>query len=358
MNISWRHIARSALLAVRMPAIALALSLVIGSVIMLISGVSPLEGYRSIITGSFGSPTAIGRTLEAATPLILTGIAVALAFRGGLFNIGADGQFTAGALVAAFVGVILDVPAPWGILPIVVLGGAAGWCVGALAGYLKVKFKAHEVVTTIMLNFIVGNIAIWFLLNPLSAGTEVPGSARVLEGNELPRLSPAFGGLHWGFAIAIVCAVLVTVYLWRTSRGLELRIYGLAPKSARFLGVSRVGAAVAAIGGGGVFAGIAGAGEVLGTYGNMSVPFVTNLGFLGIGVALLGRNHPIGCIIGGVILGALSAGGQQMQFDLGISAHLSEILVGVILLFVTTNIALRRRPAAVTPAVAIAEEKV
>lgn len=316
------------------PALALLASLVIGSVILVASGVGPLAAYSSLARGAFGSPEAIGRTLATATPLILTGLAVAMAFRGGLFNIGADGQFTAGAVTAAWLGVTVALP---GVLsPMVVLAGAAlaGAVVGGLAGYLKARFGAHEVVVTIMLNFIVLNLATWLLLHPLSGNLQVPGSAKVREVNVL---SPVGGqsDVHWGLVVAVVSAIVAAVLLWRTPYGLELRVAGMSARAARYSGVRPVSAALLALGGGGAFAGLAGAGEVLGTYGNMTVPFVTNLGFLGIGVALLGRNHPVGCIAGGIVLGALSTGAQQMQFDLGISVALAEVLIGVVLIFIT-----------------------
>jgi ABC-type uncharacterized transport system permease subunit len=335
------------------PVAALVVSLVIGAIVMALSGVDPSAGYSSLLRGAFGSTQALGRTLETATPLILTGIAVALAFRGGLFNIGGDGQFAAGAVTAAWVGVALGLPGPLGPIAVLVLGALAGAVVGAFAGFLKARFGAHEVVVTIMLNFIVANLATWLLLHPLSGHTQVPGSALIDPANRLAPLSGSLGGVHWGFVVALVCAVAAWLLLWRTARGFELRVAGLAPAAARYAGVSPVAAAALALGGGGAFAGIAGAGEVLGTYGHMTVPFVTNLGFLGIGVALLGRNHPLGCIAGGIVLGALSAGGQQMQFDVGISPSLTNVLVGVLLAFVTVNVLRtrgRRQRAAEPPA--------
>lgn len=331
---------RNALLA---PVMALAASLVIGAIVMLISGVNPLVAYDSLLKGSFGSASAIGKTLSNATPLILTGIAVAFAFRGGLFNIGADGQFAAGAVTAAWLGVTLRLPGVLGPITVLLAAGLAGAVVGGLAGILKARFRAHEVVVTIMLNFIVTNFAMWLLLHPLSAHTQVPGSAAINPDNAMPALLDSIPGVHFGLVVALVAAIVATVYLWRTPSGLELRVTGISAKAAKYSGVSGTVAAIIALGAGGAFAGLAGAGEVLGTYGNMTVPFVTNLGFLGIGVALLGRNHPLGCVVGGIILGALSAGGQRMQFDLGISAHLTEILVGVVLIFITMEIVITRR---------------
>ncbi|MDP1719704.1 MAG: ABC transporter permease [Candidatus Nanopelagicaceae bacterium] len=329
--------------AVLSPILALSASLLVGAAVMLLSGVDPIAAYGSLLNGAFGSTSAIGRTLANATPLILTGLAVALPFRGGLFNIGADGQFAAGAVTAAWLGVSLRLPGVLGPIAILIASAMAGAIVGAIAGYLKSRFKAHEVVTTIMLNFILINFAMWLLLHPLSAHTQVPGSAQINSGNALPQIFASMPKVHFGFIVAILGAIVATVFLWRTPAGLELRIAGISPKAAKYSGVKPTMAALIALGGGGAFAGLAGAGEVLGTYGNMTVPFVTNLGFLGIGVALLGRNHPIGCIVGGLILGALSAGGQRMQFDLGISAHLTEILVGLILIFISMRIVRTKR---------------
>jgi simple sugar transport system permease protein len=319
------------------PVAALGVSLLIGAVIMAVSRVDPLTGYRSLMAGAFGSPQAIGRTLQNATPLILTGLAVAFAFRGGLFNIGGDGQFAAGATAAAWGGVALGLPGGLGPVAILLLGALAGGLVGAVAGALKARFGAHEVVTTIMLNFVVADLSTWLLLNPLSAHGQVPGSAPVRPSNQVPPLAAVLGGAHWGLAAALIAVAVAVLVLWRTPYGLEMRVSGLAPRAARYAGASPTVVAVTALGGGGVFAGLAGAGEVLGSYGNMTVPFVTNLGFLGIGAALLGRNHPVGCVVGGLVLGALAAGGQQMQFDVGISAHLTDVLVGVVLLLVTVR---------------------
>ena len=329
--------------AVLPPVLALIASLLVGAVVMLVSGVNPAAAYASLLRGAFGSPVALGRTLSNATPLILTGIAVAFSFRGGLFNIGADGQFAAGAVTAAWLGVSLKLPGLLGPIAVLLAAAIAGGIVGGLAGYLKARFKAHEVVTTIMLNFIVINIAMWLLLHTLSGHTQVPGSAPIYAGNALPHLFSWLPKAHLGLVIAILSAMVATIFLWRTPAGLEVRVAGISAKAAKYSGVNPTVAALIALGGGGAFAGLAGAGEVLGTYGNMTVPFVANLGFLGIGVALLGRNHPLGCIVGGIILGALSAGGQQMQFDLGISAHLSEILVGVVLIFITMQMLQTKR---------------
>lgn len=319
------------------PIIALLCSLVLGAGIILASGVNPLNAYGALLQGALGSPEAVDRTVENATPLILTGLAVAFAFRGGLFNIGADGQFYAGAVTAAWAGVVFQLPAHLGLGLTLVLGALAGGLVGGFAGYLKAAFGAHEVVTTIMLNFIVVDFANWLLLGPLSGHSQVPGSAMIPSVNQLPPLNASLGSAHWGFVIALAAALVSYLLLWRTAMGMDLRIAGLAPLAARYTGMSPTLGAILALGIGGMFAGLAGAGEVLGTYGHMTVPFVANLGFLGIGVALLGRNHPLGCVIGGLILGGLAAGGQQMQFQVGLSARLADVLIGVILLLVTAQ---------------------
>lgn len=328
---------RSVIVVLATPLVALLCSLVIGALIIIFSGASPIDTYAALFQGAFGSWEALGHTIENATPLILTGLAVAFAFRGGLFNIGADGQFYAGAVTAAWAGVVLRLPAPGGLVLALLAGALAGGALGALAGYLKAAFGAHEVVTTIMLNFIMIDLANWLLLGPLSAHAQVPGSALISAANQLPALSANLGGAHWGFVVSLLAAVSCYVVLWRTPLGMDVRMAGLAPRAARYSGMRPIVGAVLSLGIGGIFGGLAGAGEVLGTYGHMTVPFVTNLGFLGIGVALLGRNHPLGCVVGGLILGGLAAGGQQLQFQVGLSAHLADILIGVILLLVTAQ---------------------
>lgn len=327
----------SVLIALRPQVFALVIALLVGAVLLAASGLDPVAAYRSLFTGAFGSSQAWGRTLQTATPLILTGIAVAFAFRGGRFNIGGDGQFAAGAVVAAWLGVALPLPPVVGPVVVLLAAALAGGAVGGFAGILAARFGAHEVVTTIMLNFIILNLTAWLLLNPLSGHTQTPGSAIVGPHATLPTFGAWLPAVHLGLLVAILVAAVATFVLWKTPVGLELRVAGFSAKAAQYAGRSPAAAAVIALGVGGACAGLAGAGEVLGTYGHMTVPFVTNLGYLGIGVALLGRNHPIGCIFGGVVLGALATGGQQMQFDLGVSSRLTELLVGVILLCVTVT---------------------
>lgn len=347
-----RERGRAALRATAGPTLAVGLSLAIGAVIVFASGGDPVAAYIALFDGAFGSARAIGRTLQNATPLILTGLAVAVAFRGGLFNIGGEGQFYVGGVTGAWLGVSLGLPLGLGIAVSIVGGAVAGALLAAIAGVLKARTGAHEVITTIMLNFIGINLANWLLLHPLSAGRTFPGSEDVRQANVLTPLSEATGNAHLGLLIALAAAALVYVVLWRTPLGYEIRVVGFAARAAEHAGIPIASRIILTMAIGGAFAGVAGAVEVLGTHGRMTVPFVVNVGFTGIGVALLGRNHPVGCVVGGLVFGALAAGGQAMQFATGIPLNLVIIVTALVLLFATAERLLpavrgRRQPAGV-----------
>jgi simple sugar transport system permease protein len=314
---------------------ALAFSLLIGLVVLALSGNDPLLAYAAMFEGAFGSLPALGRTLANATPLILTGIAVAFAFRAGLFNIGAEGQLFVGAIASAAIAPVVG--ATVGTIAALAGAMAAGGLFAGIAGWLKARFGAHEVITTIMLNFIGINFAYYMINVWIGADTQLPGTEPIADSTRLGPIAPALGEAHLGFVVAVAVALAATALLWRTARGYDLRVVGSAPDAARYAGISVATNTVVAMVVSGAFAGLAGGVEVLGSYGRMVNPFVTELGFIGIGVALLGRNHPIGCVVGGIVFGALAAGGQYMQLQLGISIKMVSILTGAALLFVTAE---------------------
>ena len=319
-----------------LPLGALLFSLAIGAVILVASGTDPIAAYAAMAEGSFGSSAAIGRTLRNATPLILTGTAVAFAFRAGLFNIGGEGQLFVGAVAGAWIGPLVA-RGSLGTVAALVAGGVAGGLFAGIAGVLKARFGAHEVITTIMLNFIGINLAYYLINTRLGAGTQLPGTEAIDPSTRLGPITASLGSAHRGLFVALGAAVVATVVLWRTARGYDLRVVGTAPGAARYAGISVAANTVVAMVISGSFAGLAGAVEVLGSYGRMINPFVTELGFIGIGVALLGRNHPLGCVVGGLVFGGLAAGGQHMQLTLGVSTQMVGILSGAALLFVTAE---------------------
>lgn len=345
------------------PFVAIVFSFAIGAVIMLATGYNPVAAYAALFEGAFGSPAslgrillyelrltdaapgpqdtaslaAIGRTLVNTTPLIFTGLAVAVAFRAGLFNIGGEGQFFMGAMAAAWLGVALGFLGP-GAIPIVLIAcGISGFLWGAIPGALKAYFGAHEVITTIMLNFIAIFLTSYLTRVPLDREGVLPGTEPITESAMIPILGAGLGLANYGIFLALLAAVTAYLLLWRTKTGFELRAVGFSPGAANYAGIGIGRNTVLALAIGGAFAGLGGGIEVMGVYGNMDLPFVRNVGFTGIGVALLGRNHPVGVVLGALIFGALASGGQQMQFDTQVPLDLTSVLTAVILLFVTAT---------------------
>ena len=323
--------------ALLFPLIAIVLSFLIGAVIVLLTGNNPVAAYVALFNGALGDPTAIGRTLVNATPLIFTGLAVAVAFRAGLFNIGGEGQLFIGAVTAAWLGVSLGFLGPVAIPVVLAACVITGFLWGSIPGFLKAYFGAHEVITTIMLNFIAINLAYFLAQNPLRQEGPIPGTESIDFAARIPAISFALGRANYGFFVALLAAVAVYLLLWRTRRGFEMRAVGLSPAAANYAGMHLGLNTILALAIGGSLAGLGGGVEVLGVYGNMDVPFVTNLGFNGIGVALLGRNHPVGVVLGALLFGGLYAGAQEMQFATDVPLQLATVLLAIILLLVTAT---------------------
>lgn len=329
--------------AVVIPLLAVITAFVIGGIIMLLAGVTvsqTLQAYWALIQGSVGSVKAISETLTAATPLILTGLAVAIAFRAGLFNIGGEGQMLIGGMTALMVGFSFS-GLPWFLhLPLALLAGVIGGAAwGFIPGYLRARTGAHEVITTIMLNYIALRL-VEFLLTLTyfqKSGRNDPVSKSVERSAELPQLlgwlDPALR-VHLGLFVALAAAALVNWLLFRTTLGFEFRAVGANPAAARYAGmsVSRVYVLVMVIAGG--LAGLAGTGQVLGVLGRATPGFSASLGFDGIAVALLGRSNPWGVVAAAVLFGGLRAGGQQMQVEAGVGIDLIAVIQALIIIFV------------------------
>jgi simple sugar transport system permease protein len=327
--------------AASIPIVAVILAAVIGAMILAISGADPLAAYRALLEGALGRPTAIQRTLEKATPLIFSGLAVAFAFKGGLFNIGAQGQLLFGAIVAAAVGFgIEDLPA---IIhaPLALLAGAlAGAFYGFIPGALKTYTGAHEVITTIMLNFIAINITDYLADGPWkdpSPTNIVARTPRIFPSAEIPII----GNVPMGFLLAVLAAVVVWWLLWRTTLGYEVRTVGLNPSAAKYAGVRVSMIIVLTMMLSGFLAGLGGAVETQGIVGRFQPGFNTGLGFDGITVALLGRTSPFGVIPAALILGIMRAGSSQMQFNAGVAPEITDVITAFILFFVAADVIVR-----------------
>ncbi|MED4604012.1 ABC transporter permease [Paenibacillus validus] len=323
------------------PLAAIVLGLLVGAIIMLIGGYNPLLAYASLVEKVVGDPYSIGETIREITPLILTGLSVAFAFRTGLFNIGAEGQYIIGMTGATFIGIKLQLPF-WIHAPLAIIVGAvlAGlW--GAIAGYLKAKRGVNEVITTIMLNwialFLSNYIVREFLLQPgQQRSYKIHESAMI----SLPALSEAFGNarLHWGTLIAIIGAVIFYVLLWKTRQGYELRAVGHSPSAAEYAGMSVNRNVVKAMFVGGVFAGLAGVFEVLGVFHYQTIAAGSSgYGFDGVAVALLGGNHPLGVVLAATLFGSLTYGSAGMSFGADVPPEIIRVIIGLVIFFVASH---------------------
>jgi general nucleoside transport system permease protein len=319
-----------------------------------------LEAYTALLTGAFGDPgkfiealkagtpeawaTAfrpLSETLVAATPLIFTGLAVAVSFRSGVFNIGGDGQFVLGALGATAMALLLhDVFgitfSPLTLVLSIVAGIAfgAGW--GFIPGFLKARTGAHEVITTIMLNYIALMIVQLALrtdfMRPPTGSEPI---SKVIDFVRVPDLLPLPGlRLHWGFVVALVMAAVVSYFLFRTTKGFELRSAGLNLTAAKYAGMSAGGSIILAMVISGALAGMGGAFQVLGTVTQMSNDINLGYGWMAIALALLGGTRPFGVVIAALLFGALNNGGQEMQIETGIPLDLLLFIQALVIMFV------------------------
>jgi simple sugar transport system permease protein len=307
------------------------------------------EALLALFSGSLGSLAGWTATLRESTPLLVTGLAVALAFRGGAWNIGAEGQLLAGALCATAVATrwLTDAPAPL-LLPAVVLAGALGGALfGAAAGLLRATRGVSEVISTILLNFVATGLVALAVHGPLQEA-----SRAYPKSDPLPAaaLLPSFGRVHAGLLAALLLSVLVYALLFRTPFGFRLRAVGLAPTAARFAGIAPERLAVTTLALSGALAGFAGAVEVSGVTGQLYEGLSAGSGYTAIAVALLARLHPLGVIPAALFFGALEAGAASMQRAAGVPAVATQIVQGSVILLVAGLSIRRRAGAALTAA--------
>lgn len=342
--------------ALILPTLAMITALVIGAVIIALSDIETLRllgedpgtafgqmasevnvAYRALFRGSVGSVNSISETLFAATPLLLAGLGVALGFRAGLFNIGAQGQMVMGGLAATYVGLYVDLPAVLHI-PLALLAGMAGGMIwGGLAGLLKAKTGAHEVITTIMGNFIAVFFIQWILTTEhlQDPGRNNPVSAALAETAELPRLFGSQYRVTVGLIVAVLAVFVVQWLLYRSSIGFEFRAVGSNPEAGKYAGMNVAIVVTLAMAIAGGLAGIAGANQVMGLEPFKASPSLAGfVGFDAITVALLGRSNPIGVMWAALLFGALAAGGREMQGAAQIPVDLVVVLQALIVIFV------------------------
>ncbi|GMA32164.1 ABC transporter permease [Litorihabitans aurantiacus] len=276
----------------------------------------------------------ITETLTIATPLILAGLSVGLAFRAGLFNIGGQGQVILGAVLAAWIGFGLDLPPVIHLLLALVGGAVGGAFWAAIAGVLKARTGAHEVIVTIMLNNVAAYLVLWVVTTQLFASRTPGVSKPVGDNSRLPGLLPDPFRLHLGFVLALVLALGVWWLMERSTLGFKLRAVGSNARAARTAGISVGAMTVLAMAIAGGLAGLAGASQVLGTEGFLTASVAGSIGFDAITVALLGRSKPLGTVLAGILFGALAAGGRLMQTRTGTPLDLVLVLQSFIVLFI------------------------
>ncbi|MDB4951331.1 MAG: ABC-type transporter, integral rane subunit [Gemmatimonadetes bacterium] len=328
------------------PVVALLIALVIGDLLILAFGQSPAAVYRLLLEGTWGNAYGLGQVLYKTTTLTFTGLAVAIGLRAGVFNIGAESQLAAGGCAAALVGLALPAGVP-GLLAVPLCIAAAalgGGAVGAVPGVLKAKFGAHEVIVTIMLNFVVLALLNWFVASKL----HVPETLHTPEihTGAVPRLSDAAAAFHGSaanatLAVALLAAVAMGFYLFRTRRGYELRAVGLQPDAAEYGGVSAGGVWIRALMLSGAIAGVGGINYVLGYKHYYEEGFAGGAGFLGIAVALVGRNHPGGVVLAALLFATLSQGGLAIHAL--VPKQMVEVFQAVVILAVAVSVPEVRR---------------
>ncbi len=333
------------------PLAAVFMALVIGAVIMMATSVAPATILRSFVAmadGSVGSINAISETLTASIPLVLAGLGIGLAFRAGLFNIGAEGQMVIGGLAAAIASFsITGLPMAIHMPLVLIIGLVFGGIYAAIAGFLRAATGAHEVISTIMLNLISFRLLDYLLRQPFiqKEGRSDPISKAVLDTAELPRLLSFIDPnlrLHLGLFLMLGAVALVYWLLFRSKLGFAFRISGENPDAARYAGIRAGMTIVIAMAIAGGLAGLAGAAQVTGVLGRATPGFTAGIGFDAIAVALLGRSHPVGILLAGILFGALEAGGRQMQVDAGVSIDMISIIQALIIIFVAAPLLVKR----------------
>lgn len=344
-----KNLLRSILDAVLIPFLAILTAIVLGGIIIAIVRGNPFLAYYGLIQGAFGSAKALSETAVWATPYIFGGLAVALAFKGGLFNIGAEGQLALGAVTAAWIGYALpdllgmNIPAVIH-LPLAILAGmAAGAIWSGIPGFLKAYTGGHEVINTIMMNYIALNTISFLLNGPMKDPSPSNVSARTPLIAESARIPPIFPGLrvHWGFVLALFVAFIVWWLLNKTTLGFEIRTVGANPDAAKYAGINVKRTIVLTMALSGLLAGLAGAIEVTGLNYRHQLGFSVGYGFDAIAIALLGKSHPLGVVLAAILFAAMRNGATRMQFLTQMPVDLISMLQALILLFVAADAIVR-----------------
>jgi simple sugar transport system permease protein len=335
-----------------LPIAGMLIALLFGAVMLLFLKVNPLTAYAQLINGAFGNISGLTQTLVKATPLLLVGLGICIAFRASVINIGGEGQIIVGALAATWFPLAFRTWPGWVLIPCTLLVGfLAGAVWGFVPGFLKARLKVNEILTTVMMNAValqLMNLLVRsVLMDPegITAGTYLAQSERLPEQVWLTRLVPQTL-LHTGLLIAIALAIIVYIFLWRTTIGYRIRAVGFNPEAARYSGIHVPFYQALSLTLAGGFAGIAGAIEVLGVQHRLLEGITSGYGFSGIVAALFGGLHPLGTIPASILFGALLVGGDKMQRAVQVPNSLIDAILGLVVLFVVGSALWSRRWAA------------
>lgn len=325
------------------PLISIILGLLVGAVVMVFSGYEPIKAYIALWDGIFGSTYAMGETIRQISPYLLAGLAVAFAFRTGLFNIGVEGQLIVGWFAAAYVGVAVELPKVIH-LPLALLAAAfAGALWGLVPGILKATLRVHEVIVTIMMNYIALHV-VNALIDTVSDGsykTERVHATASLRSDFLSKVTD-FSTLHYGIIIALLMVIVMWFLLEKTKTGYELKAVGFNDHASQYAGMNVNKNIILSMVISGGFAGLAGAMEALGTFGYISkMNGFTGMGFDGIAVALLGANTPLGVVFGASLFGSLKYGSNNMPNAAGVPVEIVSIVIALIIFFVASGYIIR-----------------
>lgn len=325
-------------------------ALLIGAILLLVVNANPITAYGAMLLGPFSSIYGLTETMVKATPLILVGLGIVIAFRSGILNIGAEGQMMMGALAGTAVALSFpNLPGVLLVLLTILAGFIGGALYGAIPGALKAYLRVNEILSTIMLNAIAHQLLVYMLRGPMidpteiSYGTGFPQTKQLVAAVWMPRLLPQTR-LHLGLILAIILAVAVYFLLWRTVTGFRMRAVGAGPKASRYSGIRVEKNLVLAMALSGGFAGLAGTIEVLGIHHRLLDGITAGYGFTGIVVALFGRLHPLGIIPAAILFGGMMLGADMMQRAVAIPASIVTTIQGLMVLFVVGSDIFIRKP--------------
>ncbi|MFT3917198.1 MAG: ABC transporter permease [Anaeromyxobacteraceae bacterium] len=319
------------------PAVAILFTILVGGVLFAALGKDPVRALSMFLVEPFHGRRELAELALKCTPLVLTAIGLALCFRANVWNIGAEGQYLMGAIATGGLSLWVttaEIPVGrWAFFPLVILSGAAGGAAwAAIVAFLRDRFHTNEILVSLMLVYVADLFLSWLVFGPWKdpMGFNFPQTMSFASGTELPRVVPGLR-LHWGFAVALVAAVAMWIFLYRTYRGIQLQVGGPAPAAARYAGFSARGAVWTTLLVSGGLAGVAGGFEVAGPMNQLTPHVASGYGFTAIIVAFVGRLHPLGAILGSVLLSAFMRGGELAQSRVGLPSAVSGVFQGVLL---------------------------